>query len=279
MAADVPAPRGRSGWKDLRDVVPAAVLVSILFACFLWPLIYTVSEPIGGQVRESNLPILSPGHLLGTDLNGNDVWSRLLHGGQASLRIAIAANVFGLLLGGFLGALSAYVGGITDSVVMRALDVLIAFPSLVIVLAIAQTLGPSEVNTVLALLFFSVPAFARVARAATLPLREQPFMMAARLSGTSNLRVLVRHVAPNICPQLMTFGLLGVGIAVTIEGSISYLGLGVPQPHPSWGNMIADGQHLLLTRPMLVLLPGAFLFLTALSCNLLGERIRERWSG
>jgi len=214
--------------------------------------------------------------VLGTDLNGNDILSRLLHGGQASLRIAVTANILGLIVGGALGAGAAYARGILDSIVMRLLDVLIAFPSLVLVLSIAQTLGPSEPNTIAALMFFSVPAFGRVARAATLRVREQPFMVAAALSGTSKLRALFHHIAPSIFPQLLAFGLLGVGIAITIEGALSYLGLGVPLPQPSWGNMIAEGQHFLLTRPLFVLLPGSLLFVTALACNLLGDALRAR---
>jgi peptide/nickel transport system permease protein len=161
---------------------------------------------------------------------------------------------------------------------MRFMDVLIAFPSLVLVLAIAQGLGPSYAHTILALAFFSVPAFARVARAATLRLRGQPFMLAAVLSGTRRLRLLVRHVAPNVLPQLATFALLGMGIVMLIEGALSFLGLGVPRPMPSWGNMIAQGQELLTVRPMLVLLPSACLFVVVLSFNLLGEALRLRWS-
>jgi peptide/nickel transport system permease protein len=250
----------------------------VFLACFLLPLLYALPDPVGGQVRDSNLPVLSPGHALGTDLNGNDTLSRLLHGGQVSLRIALTANILGLIVGGTLGAIAAYGGGILDSIVMRVLDVFIAFPSLVLVLSIAQTLGPSESHTIAALMFFSTPAFGRVARAATLRIREQPFMTAAALSGTSKSRALFRHIAPNVFPQLFAFGLLGVGIAITIEGALSYLGLGVPLPQPSWGNMIAEGQHYLLARPSFVLLPGAFLFVTALACNLLGDALRARWA-
>ena len=116
-------------------------------------------------------------------------------------------------------------------------------------LAIAQGLGPSKINTIWALSFFSVPAFARISRAATLRLRERPFMLAARLSGTGTVRILVRHVAPNIFPQLATFALLGMGIIIILEGALSFLGLGVPPPDPSWGNMIFEGQNVLSAQP------------------------------
>jgi peptide/nickel transport system permease protein len=265
--------------RNLEIAVPAAVLVVIAAACFLGPLVLPVPPPVGGSVLDSYLDAGSPGHLLGTDPNGNDILSRILHGGRSSLVVAVAVNALGLLVGGTLGALSGHVGGAVDTVIMRVLDVLIAFPSLVLTLAVAQSLGASQTNTILALAFFSIPAFARISRAATLRLRELPFMAAAQLAGTSGWRVLLRHIAPNITPQLITFGMLGMGIVMVIEGALSFLGLGIPLPAPSWGNMIAQGQQSLSATPMLVVWPCAALFVTVLAFNLLGETLRARWSG
>jgi peptide/nickel transport system permease protein len=270
-------PRGLA--RNLEILLPAAALAVIAAACFLGPLLLPVPPPIGGSVLESYLDAGSPGHLLGTDPNGNDILSRILHGGRSSLVVAVAVNVLGLLVGGALGALSGYLGGAVDTVIMRVLDVLIAFPSLVLTLAVAQSLGPSQTNTILALAFFSIPAFARISRAATLRLRELPFMAAAQLCGTPRRRVLLRHIAPNITPQLITFGMLGMGIVMVIEGALSFLGLGIPLPEPSWGNMIAQGQQSLSATPMLVVWPCAALFVTVLAFNLLGETLRARWSG
>lgn len=277
---EVEAP-GRAGGlaRRLEVAVPAAVLVIVAAACFLGPLVLPVPPPIGGSVLESYLPAFSPGHLLGTDPNGNDILSRILHGGRSSLVVAVAVNVLGLVAGGTLGALSGYLGGAIDTVIMRVLDVLIAFPSLVLTLAVAQSLGASQTNTILALAFFSIPAFARISRAATLRLREQPFMAAAQLCGTPGRRVLLRHIGPNITPQLITFGMLGMGIVMVIEGALSFLGLGIPPPAPSWGNMISQGQQSLSATPMLVVWPCAALFVTVLAFNLLGETLRARWSG
>jgi peptide/nickel transport system permease protein len=268
--------RGR--WRrSLGTWIPAGMIALVLLACFLGP--FALPAPTGGSVLESYLPALSPGHLLGTDPNGNDILSRLLNGGRASLFIAAAVNVLGLVVGGTLGALSGYVGGVVDTIIMRLLDVLIAFPSLVLTLAVAQALGPSITNTILALAFFSIPAFARVARSAVLRLREMPFMAAAKISGTSTGRILFRHLAPNIAPQLITFGMLGMGIVIIIEGALSFLGLGVPDPAPSWGNMVATGQLSLSATPMLVVWPSLALLISVLSFNLLGENLRSRWSG
>jgi peptide/nickel transport system permease protein len=278
--ADEAAPGRRRGWsRHIELAVPTVLLVLIIGGCFLWPLFGSVPAPVGGDVLDSNLPALSPGHLLGTDSNGNDVFSRILYGGRSSLEVGIAVNVLGLLVGGTLGTVSAYVGGALDTLIMRVLDVLIAFPSLVLTVAVAESLGPSQRNTVFALAFFSVPAFARIARAATLRLREQPFMVAAKLCGTRTFRTLSRHIAPNIAPQLVTFAMLGMGVIIVIEGALSFLGLGIPPPNPSWGNMIADGQQSLSATPMLVVWPCVALFLTVLAFNLLGELLRDRWSG
>ena len=142
-----------------------------------------MGSPTGGNILDANLPIGSPGHVLGTDQVGNDEWSRLLYGGRASLEIALAVNALGIVVGGLLGALAGYLGGWRDSVIMRVLDVFIAFPALVLAIAIAEGLGPSEVHTIWALTFFSVPAFARLARAETLRIRELNFIAAAGLSG------------------------------------------------------------------------------------------------
>ncbi|HEX2289315.1 MAG TPA: ABC transporter permease, partial [Pseudonocardiaceae bacterium] len=206
--------RSRRWRSQLGTWIPLGIIIFVVVACVLGPWLLGLPRPTGGSVLESNLPAGSPGHILGTDPNGNDILSRLLHGGRSSLWIATAVNIIGLVLGGTLGALSGYIGGVLDTIIMRVLDVLIAFPSLVLTLAVAQSLGPSRINTILALAFFSVPAFARVSRAATLRLRELPFMAAAQLCGTPGWRVLLRHIAPNITPQLIMFGMLGMGIVM-----------------------------------------------------------------
>jgi peptide/nickel transport system permease protein len=277
-AAGEPIARGRGWLRSLDVAIPAGVLVVLLLAFFVWPLIGPVGRPIGGNILDSNIEPFTQGHLFGTDPVGNDIWSRILYGGRSSIEIALAVQLIGLVIGGSFGAFAGYWGGVFDLVLMRILDVLIAFPALVLALAIAQSLGPSKFHTILALSFFSVPAFARISRAATLRLRERTFILAARLSGTGSPRILARHIAPNILPQLVTFGLLGMGVVIILEGALSFFGLGIPPPNPSWGNMIFDGQGILSAEPRLVLVPSAFLFVTVLSFNLLGDALRSRWS-
>lgn len=259
--------------------VPLTLIGLIFFACFILPLIAPIPKPIGGNIMESLAPAFSPGHVLGTDHNGNDILSRILHGGRSSLIIAVCVQVIGLLVGGTLGAVAAVSTGFIDGIIMRLMDVLIAVPSLVLVIVVSQTLGPGMRNSIFALAFLSIPTFARIARAETLRLREQPFMVAAQLSGTPKWRVLLRHLAPNIGPVLMTTSLLGMGIVIILEGALTFLGGGIRPPAPSWGNMIFQGQLGLSGTPGLVLWPSIALVLTVIAFNQLGEALRARWSG
>ncbi|HXT89721.1 MAG TPA: ABC transporter permease [Trebonia sp.] len=264
--------------QSLSLYLPAGLLVLIIAACFLYPLVGNVSPPVGGSVLNAGLPAGTPGFPLGTDASGNDILSRLLYGGRVSLEVGAATQVIGMVVGGLIGMIAGYSRGILAAVLMRVLDVLIAFPSLVLALAIAEGLGPGELHVIWALSFYSVPAFARLARAATLRLRDQNFMLAASMSGTSRWRIVAFHLAPNLLPQQLTFALLGAGVAIIQEGALSFLSLGVPPPGASWGNMIASGMQTMSVRPSLVLLPCLALLITVAALNLTGDALRARWS-
>ncbi len=257
---------------------PGGLLLLLVAVCFLWPLIYHIPPPFDAPNPVVNLPPLSPGHILGTDPVGNDNFSRLVYGGQVSLEVGFSVSVIGLVAGGFLGIGAGYLGGITDMVLMRVLDVLIAFPSLALSLVIAEGLGQSETHIIWALSFFSIPAFGRIARSGALQVREQPFIVAARLAGSRGRWILLRHIAPNVFPALVTFGLLTVGTSIVIEGALDFLGLGIPAPTPTWGGMIALGQQRLSVQPELLLIPSAALLLTVLALNRLGDVLRARWA-
>lgn len=277
-AESVGAGPAARGWvRQLEIAIPGAFIVALLFFCFIWPLIYPVPKPVGGALQTTNLPLWSKGHILGTDLVGNDVMSRILYGGRVSFEVVAGVQIIGLLVGGLFGMAAGYIGGWTEAVMMRILDVFIAFPSLVLVLAIADGLGPSEIHVIWALSAFSIPAFARVARAATLQLRDQPFVVAARLSGTRGLRIMFTHLLPNMAPQLLTFTLLGAGIVIILEGALDFLGYGIPPPGASWGNMISSGQQYISVYPLEVVVPSLFLLVTVIALNLLGDGLRVRW--
>lgn len=272
-----PGARRRGVLRSAEIAIPGGVLVLLLFFCFIWPLVFPVPKPVGGLLQTTDLPLFSSGHILGTDIVGNDIMSRILYGGRVSFVIAAAVQVIGLVVGGLLGLVAAYAGGWLESVLMRILDVFIAFPSLVLVLAIADGLGPSELHVIWALSAFSIPAFARVSRAAALSLRDRPFVVAARLSGTPWWRIMFTHLVPNMLPQLLTFSLLGASITIIIEGALDFLGYGIPPPGASWGNMIASGQSYISVYPMLVVVPSLFLLLTTICLNSLGDGLRSRW--
>lgn len=272
-----PAPRARGWLRTLEIAVPATLLVVLLFFCFIWPLVYHMPSPTIGNLFEPNKPLWSPGHILGTDSVGDDVMSRILYGGRVTFEVAAAVQAIGLLVGGLLGMAAAYRGGWTEAVVMRVLDVFLAFPSLVLVLAIVDSLGQSEINVIWALSVASIPFFARLARAATLRLRDQPFIVAARLSGTKTWRVLLRHLAPNIAPQLLTFTLLGASLTVILEGALDFLGYGIPPPTATWGNMIASGESYISVYPQFIIVPSIFLVVTSICLNMMGDGLRARW--
>jgi peptide/nickel transport system permease protein len=264
--------------QSLYIYLPAALLILIIFMCFIYPLVVSVPPPVGGSVLNADLPAGTPGHLLGTDDSGNDLFSRLLYGGRVSLEVGAATQLIGIVLGGLIGMVAGYSRGLLSAVLMRILDIFIAFPSLVLALAISEGLGPGELHVIWALSFYSVPAFARLARGATLRLRDQNFMVAASMSGTPRWRIIAFHLAPNLLPQQLTFALLGAGVAIIQEGALSFLSLGVPPPGASWGNMIASGMNTLSVRPSLVLLPSLALLITVIALNLLGDGLRARWS-
>ena len=216
----------------------------------------------------------SAAHWLGTDRLGRDMLARLIHGGRISLTVAIMAPLIGLVIGGALGILAGYFRGRFETVVVGGVDVLLAFPPLVLALAITAYLGQTLANLTYIIGILSIPAFTRVARAATLSLAKREFILAARAMGATELRILLRELLPNVILPLMAFFLLAVAVTIVVEGALSFLGLGVPPPAPSWGGMIGEGRESLETAPRIAFLPALFMFLTVLSFNVVGDTLR-----
>ena len=263
--------------RALRLWVPAVILIALFFICFIWPYVYTIPSGTVGNILAAQEPPFSPGHWLGTDPVGVDVFAMLVYGGQVAFEVGFAVTAIGMVIGGLIGLAAGYFGGWTDTVLSRIIDVLIAFPALVLALAVAEVLQPSEQHLIWALTVFSVPAFARVTRGSTLVVRQLPFIQAARLSGTRSWRIILKHVLPNVIPGIISFSLIGVGIVVILEGALDFLGLGIQQPKPSWGAMIAKGQTVLTATPEYVLIPSIVLLIFVMALNLLGDALRERW--
>jgi peptide/nickel transport system permease protein len=263
--------------RALRLWVPAVILIALFFLCFIWPYVYTIPSGTVGSILAAQEPPFSPGHWLGTDPVGVDVFAMLVYGGQVAFEVGFAVTAIGMVIGGLIGLAAGYFGGWTDTILSRIIDVLIAFPALVLALAVAEVLQPSELHLIWALSVFSVPAFARVTRGSTLVVRQLPFIQAARLSGTRSWRIILKHVLPNVIPGIISFSLIGVGIVVILEGALDFLGLGIQQPKPSWGGMIARGQSVLTATPEYVLIPSIVLLIFVMALNLLGDALRERW--
>jgi peptide/nickel transport system permease protein len=216
----------------------------------------------------------SAAHWLGTDRLGRDMLARLIHGARISLTVAILAPLIGLIIGGALGILAGYFRGPLETVVVGGVDVLLAFPPLVLALAITAYLGQTLANLTYVIGILSIPAFTRVARAATLSLAKREFILAARAMGATELRILVRELLPNVILPLMAFFLLAVAVTIVVEGALSFLGLGVPPPAPSWGGMIGEGRESLEVAPRIAFLPALFMFVTVLSFNVVGDTLR-----
>lgn len=251
----------------------AIVWVILVFAVAIFADVLPLPSPTDMDMLEKRAPF-SMQHWLGTDGLGRDELARVIYGARISLIVGLCAPIIGLTLGGALGLLAGYFRGRFESVVVGSMDVLLAFPPLILALAVSAYLGQSIFNLTLILGMLGVPAFMRVARAATLTLARREFVIAAQALGATHARILLRELLPNVLLPLFAFFLLGVAVTIVAEGSLSFLGLGVPPPISSWGSMIGEGRESLEMAPRLAFIPAIAMFLTVLSFNLVGDSLR-----
>ena len=250
------------------------IILVIVFTAIFANVLET-QDPIATNAAET-LARPSAAHWLGTDHLGRDIYSRILHGARVSLLVGLGSTLVASLLGGVIGLLSGYVGGTTDLVVQRVMDILQGLPLLVLALVMAAALGPSIPNVILAISIPIMPRAARVIRASVLSIREFQYVEAARALGLTHLRIAFRHIMPNTIGPFIVLGTAQLGSAILVEATLSFLGLGVPEPYPSWGRMLSvSAAEYAQKAPWLVLFPGIAISLAVFGSNLLGDALRD----
>jgi peptide/nickel transport system permease protein len=288
LDATLDAAADRDVVQDVAASLPENTRTRKRAGTLFWIALGWIGLVVFGAMMAGLLPIPSPTdidmmgrragpsgeHWLGTDGLGRDEFSRLLFGARISLSVGLLAPIIGLTIGGALGMLAGYFRGKLETLVAGGVDVVLAFPPLVLAMAVTAYLGQSVPNLILVLGFLGIPAFTRVARAATLSLSQREFVTAARAIGASHSRILLRELLPNVALPLMAFFLLAVAVTIVVEGALSFLGLGVPPPAPSWGIMIGEGRESLDVAPWLAFTPAIAMFLTVLAFNLVGDTLR-----
>jgi len=245
-------------------------ICTAVFANFIAPLDPTATNAKASLARPGGV------YWLGADFMGRDMFSRIVHGARISLAVGAGATLLGGVLGVAIGLMSGFLGGWFDLATQRVMDIMQSLPLLVMALVMAASLGPSLENTIIAIAIPLVPSVARVVRSSTLSLREQPFVEAARAVGMGEMRIAVRHVLPNTLAPLIVLATAQLGSAILTEASLSFLGLGIPEPYPSWGRMLSESAaEYVRTAPWLVIFPGVAISLTVFGTNLLGDALRD----
>jgi len=259
--------RNRISWIG---VVLLLILVSLaVFAPVISPY-NPVEQHITDQFKGP-----SAKYWLGTDEYGRDLFTRIVWGARISLTVGTVSVILGMIVGSILGMYAGYKGGVRDELIMRVMDVFMSIPTLLMGLFVVAVLGPSTVNLIIAIALTVVPRFARIARAPTVSIKERDYIEACRAMGFSDLRIMLVHVLPNILGDIMVMGSLWVATAVRIEASLSFIGLGVPPPTPTWGGMVREGFEKMLDSPGASIYPGIFILLTVFAFNLIGDGLRD----
>ena len=255
------------------NIFSSSLVIFLIFIAIFAPIL---SPYPFDQVNPSNaLAPPSLEHFMGTDTTGRDIFSRVLHGTTTSLSLALTTIVFGLLTGVSLGAISGYFVGIIDEIIMRIIDVFMSIPGVILALAMVAILGPNPIYLVLALSIRRIIQFARVTRGVVLSIKELDYISACHAIGMSHLRIIFLHILPNCIGPIIVLSTVLIGNVILMESTLSFLGLGIQEPTPSWGTMIAKGNEFLTFAPWVSVAPGIFLFTTMIAFNLFGDGIRD----
>lgn len=259
--------------RDRAALVGFALLTSMILLAMAAPLV-AQHDPLDQELLKRMKPP-SAEYLFGTDDLGRDVFSRVLYGGRISLRVGITAVILGTTIGALLGSVAGYAGGWVDSLISRAMEIVLAFPGTLLAIAVVAARGPGLENTLLAVGLVSVPVYARLMRGSVLSLREREFVTAARCLGASDRRILFSHILPNGLTPLIVQSTLGIAGAIVEAAALGFLGLGAQPPAPEWGAMLTDARNYLLNAPWAMIFPGLAIMLTVLGFNLFGDGLRD----
>ncbi|HDD55968.1 MAG TPA: ABC transporter permease [Chloroflexi bacterium] len=277
----------RSIFRQRSAIIGGTILIILVLVAIFAPLLapYDPEEVLIGKedISKRQAPCIhllgcpedQPQHILGVDGNVRDEFSRVIYGTRVSLFIGFSTVGFAIIVGTLLGALGGYIGGWVDNLIMRVMDVLLAFPSLLLAIAIVTVLGRGLQNALLAIAIVSIPRYARVIRGSVLSIKEQEFVSASRALGGGHMHILFRRILPNAIPPLIVQGTLGIAAAILEAAALSFLGLGAQPPTPEWGTMLGSERNQVFTAPHLVFFPGLAIMVTVLSFNLLGDGLRD----
>lgn len=275
-----PAPRQRrNGFRDFVGSLNATtwiglVIVLALVAAAIFAPQLATHNPARQNIMEQ---LAEPGgqYILGADQYGRDIWSRLLYGARYSLTIGFFAILSALVVGTLIGMVAGYLGGRIDIILMQVMDVILAFPSLILGLALVALMGATLTNIIIAIAFTATPAFARIARAGVITQRDREYVQACQAMGFSGPRILFRHIMPAILPEVMVMASLWMATAVRTEASLAFIGLGLAPPTPTWGGMVRDGFDNILSAFHLAIMPSLAILLLVLAFNLIGDGLRD----
>ncbi len=255
------------------------MLVLVVIAVFS-PLFMPHDPLLGDMSKQFIVPAWMPGgsreYIFGTDYYGRDIFSRLIYGTRTSLVIVTTSIIISAVVGSAVGLISGYVGGIVDDIIMRIVDALLSIPYLVVAIVLAAALGAGMLNVILVISLFQWSLYARQIRAEALAIKSQDYVAMAKISGASIPRIILRHFIPNIIPTLLVLLTLHIGELILWEATLSFLGVGIPQPIPSWGSMISEGKSYITTRWWLSFIPGLAIIISVVSANILGDWLRDR---
>ena len=274
-AAAAPVRRRRARWYRQPTLLTGLVLlVIILFMCYAAPLL-TSFNPNTQNLEQPLLGLGQMGHLFGTDQEGRDTWARLLYGGQVDLRIAVIAVILPFILGIIVGSLAGYFGGWVDAVIMRIIDIVVAFPFFVLVIALVFVLGTGGKSIYIAITAIGWVSYARITRGEITVAKRQEYVLAAQSGGLSSARIITRHLLPNVITQSVVYAMSDIVQDILAIVTLSYLGLGVQPPTADWGTMISAGQNFLTTQWWLTTIPGIAVVITGLALSLIGDGLAD----